>query len=73
MGLDLLLGDAALTARLSAEALRLADGLTWDRRAEAIGAFLQARLAQRSLSASTLSPIDAAIAGAAQAPSAEGT
>ncbi|HEY6815381.1 MAG TPA: glycosyltransferase family 4 protein [Croceibacterium sp.] len=72
-GLDRLLGDPALAARLSAEALRLAEGLTWDRRAETIAGFLQARLAQRSLSASTLTPIDAAIAGAAQAPSAEGT
>ena len=71
--LDRLLGDSTLAARLSAEALRLAEGLTWDRRAEAIGAFLQARLAQRSLSASTLRPIDAATAGAAHAPSAEGT
>ena len=72
-GLDRLFGDAPLAARLAAAALGMAQGLTWDRRAEAIAGFLQARLAQRSLSASTLNPIDAAIAGAAQAPSAEGT
>jgi glycosyltransferase involved in cell wall biosynthesis len=72
-GLDRLLGDAALAARLSAETLRVAEGLTWDRRADTIATFLQARLAQRSLNTSTLSPIEAAIAGTAQAPNTEGT
>jgi glycosyltransferase involved in cell wall biosynthesis len=71
--LDVLLGDRAISSRLSANAQRLSEGLTWDRRAEAISRFLHARLAQRSLNARTLSPIDAAIEGAAQAPSTEGT
>jgi glycosyltransferase involved in cell wall biosynthesis len=70
--LDLLLGDGVLATRLSANAQRLSEGLTWDRRARAIARFLQARLAQRSLNTSTLNPIDAAIDGAAQAPSIEG-
>jgi hypothetical protein len=71
--LDRLLGDMALAAHLSSRAQALSGRLTWDRRAEAIAGFLQARLAQRSLNTSTLSPIDAAIDGAPQAPSAEGT
>lgn len=72
-GLDRLLGDAALADSLSSAALSLSQRLTWDARAETIAGFLRARLAQRSLSASTLTPIDAAIAGAAHAPTAEGT
>ena len=72
-GLDRLLGDSALAARLSAHALRLSEGLTWDRRAEKIERFLRERLAQRSLNSSTLSPISPASTGAAQAPSTEGT
>jgi glycosyltransferase involved in cell wall biosynthesis len=71
--LDRLLGDTALAEHLSSQAQRLSGRLTWDRRAEAIACFLQARLAQRSLNTSTPSPIDAAIDGAPQAPSAEGT
>ena len=72
-GLDRLLGDDALAARLSAEALRLSESLTWDRRGEKIERFLRERLAQRSLNSSTLSPIRPASTGAAQAPSTEGT
>jgi glycosyltransferase involved in cell wall biosynthesis len=45
-GLDRLLGDADLAARLSANAGRLAEGLTWDRRAQRIGRFLEARLSE---------------------------
>lgn len=71
--LDRLLGDAPLTERLAAQALRLSQSLTWDRRAEKIEGFLRERLAQRSLKSSTLSPISAASTGAAQAPSTEGT
>ena len=44
--LDRLLGDASLAARLSANALDLAAGLTWDKRAERIADFLEQRLAQ---------------------------
>jgi glycosyltransferase involved in cell wall biosynthesis len=72
-GLDRLLADSALAARLSAEALRLSGGFTWDRRAETIERFLSERLAQRSLNRSTLRPIRPASTGAAQAPSTEGT
>lgn len=43
-GLDRLLEDAALSARLSAASADLAQGLTWDRRAEKVLAFLRARL-----------------------------
>ena len=71
--LDRLLGDNALGDRLSANALRLSETLTWDRRAERIEGFLRGRLAQRSLNSSTLSPINPASTGAAHAPSAEGT
>ena len=45
-GLDRLLGDTALADRLSANALRLSAGLTWDRRAEKIEGFLRERLAR---------------------------
>jgi glycosyltransferase involved in cell wall biosynthesis len=44
-GLDRLLGDEALAERLSAAALRVSQGLTWDQRARKITTFLQARLA----------------------------
>lgn len=43
--LDLLLGDAALAARLGASALRDAEGLSWDTRASRIADFLTQRLA----------------------------
>ena len=71
--LDRLLGDSELAAHLSSQAQRLSGRLTWDKRADAIAGFLQERLAQRSLNTSTLSPIDDAIDGAPQAPTAEGT
>ena len=71
--LDRLLGDSELAAHLSSQAKRLSGRLTWDKRADAIAGFLQERLAQRSLNTSTLSPIDDAIDGAPQAPTAEGT
>jgi glycosyltransferase involved in cell wall biosynthesis len=44
--LDRLLGDPALAARLAARALAQAKELTWDRRAEKIEAFLEARLSR---------------------------
>jgi glycosyltransferase involved in cell wall biosynthesis len=44
--LDRLLGDGVLAATLSANALRLADGLGWDDRARCIAGFLRRRLAQ---------------------------
>lgn len=44
--LDRILGDPALAGRLAANALRTAEGLTWDSRAERIAAFLEARLAE---------------------------
>jgi glycosyltransferase involved in cell wall biosynthesis len=47
--LDRLLGEPGLAARLSANALALAEELTWDRRAQAIAAFLGQRLAQPPL------------------------
>jgi glycosyltransferase involved in cell wall biosynthesis len=72
-GLDRLLGDTTLGERLSASALRLSEGLTWDRRAERVEGFLRERLAQRSLNSNTLRPIRPASTGAAQAPSTEGT
>jgi len=71
--LDRLLGDPALAAQLSANAARLSEGLTWDRRAQAIGEFLQSRLAQRSEYTSTVSPTRIASTGAAHAPSSGGT
>ena len=43
--LDRILGDPAFAARLGAAALEQARALTWDRRAKAIKAFLEARLA----------------------------
>ena len=44
--LDRILGDAALAARLGAAARAAARELTWDRRAERIEAFLEARLSR---------------------------
>jgi glycosyltransferase involved in cell wall biosynthesis len=44
--LDRLLGDDRLTAQLSANALELAQGLSWDSRAQKIAAFLRQRLTQ---------------------------
>jgi starch synthase len=45
LALDRMLGDSELAARLGAGALASASELTWDRRAEKIEAFLNARLA----------------------------
>jgi glycosyltransferase involved in cell wall biosynthesis len=45
--LDRMLGDPALAARLGAAASAQAGELTWDRRAEKIAAFLEARLSRR--------------------------
>jgi len=45
--LDRMLNDPALAARLGAAALAQAQELTWDRRAEKIAAFLEARLSRR--------------------------
>jgi glycosyltransferase involved in cell wall biosynthesis len=45
-GLDRLLGEPALAAKLAAGALSQASELTWDRRAEKIEAFLEARLSR---------------------------
>jgi glycosyltransferase involved in cell wall biosynthesis len=42
--LDRLLGDRRLAAALSASSRELAEGLTWDRRAKRIAAFLARRL-----------------------------
>jgi glycosyltransferase involved in cell wall biosynthesis len=44
VALDRILGDRGLAARLSRNAATSAAGLTWDRRAEKIEAFLEARL-----------------------------
>jgi len=48
LALDRILADAALARRLGATALALARELTWNRRAEKIHAFLEARLASLS-------------------------
>lgn len=72
-GLDRVLGDAALAEQLSANALRLSQCLTWDQRAQAISAFLQSRLAQRSAHSSTLSPMSRPRTGVAHAPKTGGT
>jgi glycosyltransferase involved in cell wall biosynthesis len=50
--LDRLLGDRALASHLADNALSLSGQLTWDRRADAIAAFLQARLAERAVGSS---------------------
>lgn len=71
--LDRMLGDGELAARLASNARRLADSLSWDARAEKVAAFLQRRLAQRSLYSSTVAPARPATTGAAQAPTAAGT
>ena len=78
--LDRLLGEPGLGSRLGARAQRLSNDLTWDRRAEKISTFLEARLraaaccqtSQRSLYSSTVTPISAVMTGAAQAPTAAG-
>ena len=46
-GLDRLLADDSLRRRLSAKAAALAEGLTWDRRAERMLRFLRERLEAR--------------------------
>ena len=71
-GLDRLLGDATLSARLGSGARDLSEKLGWDARADKIAAFLQRRLAQRSLYRSTVKPVSAATTGAVQAPTAAG-
>lgn len=63
-GLDRILHDSTLAGRLSANALSLSEGLTWDRRAERIKSFL----VQRSLLRSTSSPSSKPITGAVHAP-----
>ncbi len=79
--LDRLLRDRALAERLGDNARRLSADLGWDRRAEKISAFLQERLQavaarrparHRSLYSSTVTPISAAVTGAAQAPTKAG-
>jgi glycosyltransferase involved in cell wall biosynthesis len=57
--LDRLLAEPALATTLSANALALAGELTWDRRAEAIAAFLRQRLAQPPVDAATQLPMAA--------------
>jgi glycosyltransferase involved in cell wall biosynthesis len=47
-GLDRILADPALAARLGAEARRLAGGLGWDERAARISHFLAERIAERT-------------------------
>jgi len=80
-GLDRLLREPGLARRLSTSARALSAGLTWDKRAERIAAFLQERLlavadsrraVQRSAYSSTVTPISATISGAAQAPTPAG-
>ena len=78
--LDRLTGDPGLAGRLGAAARLLSKELTWDRRAEKISAFLEARLhamasgktSQRSPYSNTVSPISATMTGAAQAPTSAG-
>lgn len=70
--LDRLLADSALAERLAGNGRRLADALGWDARADKIAAFLQQRLAQRSLYSRTVTPVSTAIAGAVHAPTAAG-
>ena len=75
--LDRLLHEPGLAERLGAAARRLSGEFTWDRRAQKISAFLEARLlaiksGQRSLYSSTVAPVSAAISGAPQAPAAGG-
>ena len=78
--LDRLLGDPGLAERLGAGARLLSKDLTWDRRAEKVSAFLEARLraiairqaGQRSPYSKTVTPIKATMTGAAQAPTAAG-
>jgi glycosyltransferase involved in cell wall biosynthesis len=70
--LDRLFGEPGLADRLGANGRRLAEGLSWDKRAERIAGFLQWRLAQRSLYSNTVMPVRANVTGAAQAPTAAG-
>ena len=71
--LDRILGDPALAERLAANARLRSETLTWDARAERIGAFLEARLdAQRSQYRSTVAPPRSATTGAVHAPTAAG-
>ena len=80
VALDRLLGDPGLAKRLGAAAQTRSKDLTWDRRAEKIAAFLEARTCaapsakavQRSLYSSTVRPISAAMTGADHAPTAAG-
>ena len=76
-----LLGEPALAERLGANARGLSARLSWDCRAEKISLFLEQRLRtvealpaarQRSLYSSTVTPISAAVTGAAQAPTKAG-
>ena len=80
-GLDRLLGDTALAARLGAAARAHAVEHSWDRRAERITAFLESRLGeiakhrrarQRSAYSNTVTAASATMTGAAQAPTAAG-
>lgn len=71
--LDHILGDPALANRLAANARLGSQTLTWDARAERIGAFLDARLdAQRSQYRSTVAPPRSATTGAVHAPTTAG-
>ena len=71
--LDRILGDKGLADRLAAAAHVLAESLSWDKRAETISDFLEARLAdQRSAYKRTVMPVSAAMSGAVQAPTAGG-
>ena len=51
--LDRLLAEPGLAERLGANARRLSEGFTWDKRAERIEAFLEARLRAAQPSART--------------------
>ena len=66
--LDNILGDSALAARLGGNARSLAAELSWERRAEKIGTFLEARL-QRSAYSSTVTALSPNSSGAPQVPS----
>lgn len=79
--LDRLLADRTLSARLGIAARKLSTALSWDRRAEILSTFLEARLAeiaqldtraQRSVYSSTVTPPSATMTGAVHAPTAAG-
>ena len=71
--LDRIFADPALARRVSDNAHRLSQGLTWDARAARIADFLEARLAaQRSRYTSTVAATSSPSAGAVQAPTAAG-